>query len=163
MATVNRRIQEAIEVTKSEDYLRAYTLFLDIYGTEDPPPVSVAKSAEGLSYFGLCLALVQKKFKPAIDLCRRAIELQFYSGEHYANLTRVYVAAGNRKKALETIDAGLKLMPDDDSLLAVRKSLGVRAKPAVPFLDRAHPINVTIGQSRHAKKVADEEPKKRGR
>jgi len=163
MATVNRRIQEAIEVTKSEDYLRAYTLFLDIYGTEDPPPVSVAKSAEGLSYFGLCLALVQKKFKPAIDLCRRAIELQFYSGEHYENLTRVYVAAGNRKKALETIDAGLKLMPDDDSLLAVRKSLGVRAKPAVPFLDRAHPINVTIGQSRHAKKVADEEPKKRGR
>jgi tetratricopeptide (TPR) repeat protein len=163
MATVNRRIQEAIEVTKSEDYLRAYTLFLDIYGTEDPPPVSVAKSAEGLSYFGLCLALVQKKFKPAIDLCRRAIELQFYSGEHYANLTRVYIAAGNRKKALETIDAGLKLMPDDDSLLAVRKSLGVRAKPAVPFLDRAHPINVTLGQSRHAKKVADEEPKKRGR
>jgi tetratricopeptide (TPR) repeat protein len=161
MATVNRRIQEAIEVTKSEDYLRAYTLFLDIYGTEDPPPVSVAKSAEGLSYFGLCLALVQKKFKPAIDLCRRAIELQFYSGEHYANLTRVYVAAGNRKKALETIDAGLKLMPDDDSLLAVRKSLGVRARPAVPFLDRAHPINVTLGQSRHAKKVADEEPKKR--
>jgi hypothetical protein len=73
----------------------------------------------------------------------------------------VYVAAGNRKKALETIDAGLKLMPDDDSLLAVRKSLGVRAKPAVPFLDRAHPINVTLGQSRHAKKVAEEEPKKR--
>jgi len=163
MATVNRRIQEAIEVTKSEDYLRAYTLFLDIYGTEDPPPVSVAKSAEGLSYFGLCLALVQKKFKPAIDLCRRAIELQFYSGEHYANLTRVYVAAGNRKKALETIDAGLKLMPDDDSLLAVRKSLGVRARPAVPFLDRSHPINVTLGQSRHAKKVAEDEPKKRGR
>lgn len=163
MATISRRLQEAIDVTKSEDYLRAYTLFLDIYGSEDPPPISVSKSAEGLSYFGLCLALVQKKYKPAIDLCRRAIELQFYSGEHYANLTKVYVAAGNRKKALETIDNGLKLMPDDDHLVAVRKSLGVRAKPAVPFLDRSHPINVTLGQSRHAKKVAEEEPKKRGR
>jgi len=28
---------------------------------------------------------------------RRAIELEFYNGEHYANLARVYVAAGNRK------------------------------------------------------------------
>ena len=163
MASVNRRIQEAIDVTKTEDYLRALTLFLDIYGSEDPPSINVAKSAEGLSFFGLCLALVQKKFKPAIDLCRRAIELQFYTAEHYANLTRVYVAAGNRKKALETVDSGLKQIPDDPSLLAVRKSLGVRAKPAVPFLDRAHPINVTLGQSRHAKKLADEEPPKRRR
>jgi tetratricopeptide (TPR) repeat protein len=163
MVSVNRRIQEAIDVTKSEDYLRALTLFLDIYGSEDPPPISVAKSAEGLSFFGLCLALVQRKFKPAIDLCRRAIELQFYTSEHYANLTRVYVAAGNRKKALETVDAGLKQIPDDPSLMAVRKTLGVRARPAVPFLDRAHPINVTLGQSRHAKKLADEEPPKRRR
>jgi tetratricopeptide (TPR) repeat protein len=158
MTTVNQRIQEAINVTRAEDYLLAYTMFLDIYGSEDPPPISVAKSAEGLSYFGLCLALVQKKYKNAIDLCRRSIELQFYSADHYANLTRVYVAAGNRKKAIETIDTGLRLIPDDELLLLVRKSLGVRARPAVPFLDRAHPINVTLGQSRHAKKVSEDEP-----
>ncbi len=162
MTTINKRHEEAIAVTRSQDYLHALTLFLDIYGSEDPPSVNVAKAAEGLSYFGLCLALVQKKFKPAIDLGKRAIELQFYSAPHYANLTRIYIAAGNRKKAIETVEQGLKLVPDDEELIGVRKDLGVRAKPAVPFLDRSHPINVTLGQSRHAKKLAEEEqPKKR--
>ena len=51
-------------------------------------------------------------------------------------------------------EAGLKILPDHDELLAVRKELGVRSKPLVPFLDRSHPINVTLGQTRHAKKVA---------
>ena len=39
--------------------------------------------------------------------------------------------------------------------------LGVRAKPPVPFLDRAHPINITLGQARHAKKASSKEPKKK--
>jgi hypothetical protein len=36
----------------------------------------------------------------------------------------------------------------------VRRELGVRARPTVPFLDRANPINVSLGQVRHAKKAA---------
>ena len=88
----------------------------------------MAKTATGLSYFGLCLALVQKKFKPAIELCKRAIELQFYNGDHYANLSRVYAAAGNRKKALETVQTGLKLLPEHESLREVRRTLGVRSR-----------------------------------
>jgi tetratricopeptide (TPR) repeat protein len=104
---------------------------------------------------------VQKKFKPAIDLCKRAIELQFYNVDHYANLGNVYVAAGNRKKAIEIVEQGLKAHPEDETLLEVRRQLGVRARPPVPFLDRAHPINVTLGQARHAKKTASKEPKKK--
>jgi tetratricopeptide (TPR) repeat protein len=137
-------------------------LFLDVYGGEEPPsPMLSAKTATGLSYFGLCLALVQKKFKPAIDLCKRAIELQFYNVDHYANLARVYTAAGHRKKAIEIVEQGLKPHPEDEVLLEVRRQLGVRAKPPVPFLDRAHPINVTLGQARHAKKASTKEPKKK--
>ena len=149
------KLERAVDLTKDEEYLSALTLFLDVFGTEDSPPLTVAKAASGLSYFGLCLALVSKKFKVAIDLCKRAIDLEFYHGEHYANLTRVYVAAGNRKKALETAEAGLKVAPEDEDLLRARSELGVRARPAVPFLDRSHPINVTLGQARHAKKLAE--------
>jgi tetratricopeptide (TPR) repeat protein len=145
-------LEEAIIAAREEDYLRALTLFLDVYGTDDAPPIRTPKDATGLSFFGLTLAIMQKRIKPAIDLCRRAVELEFYNGDHYANLARVYIAAGNRKKALETLEQGLKLVPEHDYLVAVRKSMGVRARPAVPFLDRAHPINVTLGQSRHAKK-----------
>jgi tetratricopeptide (TPR) repeat protein len=155
MTSIAKRIDEAIASTRAEDFLRGLTLFLDVYGTEDAPPINSAKTIEGLSFFGVCLALVQRKFKTAIDLGKRAIELQFYNADHYANLTMVYVAAGNRKKALETVEAGLKLLPEDERLLLVRNSLGVRSRPAVPFLDRSHPINVTLGQSRHAKKVVE--------
>jgi tetratricopeptide (TPR) repeat protein len=147
-----RDLKEAIEATKEEDFLRALTLFADFYGGDDAPTQLNAKSAKGLSYFGLCIALVQKKYKTAIDLCKRAMELEFYNGDHYVNLMKVYVAAGNRKKALETVEAGLKLHPEDDALLDARRSLGVRARPAVPFLDRANPINVSLGRARHAKK-----------
>lgn len=153
-------IEEAIQFARDEEFLRAMTMFLDIYGTDDAPPMRTPKDAMGLSFFGLSIAVMQKKFKPAIDLCRRAIELEFYNGDHYANLARVYVIAGNRKKALETLEQGLKLVPEHEYLLEVRKSMGVRARPAVPFLDRSHPINVTLGQSRHAKKEAERDRKK---
>lgn len=154
-------IEEAIRAAREEDFLRALTMFMDIYGTEDTPPITTPKAASGLSYFGLSIALMRKQIKPAIDLCRRAVDLEFYNGDHYANLARVYLAAGNRKKALETIEQGLRLVPGHDYLIAVRKSLGVRSRPSVPFLDRSHPINVTLGQARHAKKVAEKERKKR--
>ncbi len=154
MTSIMRRIDEAILVVERGDYLRALTLFLEIYGTEDAPPLNSAKAAAGLSYFGLCLALVQKKYKTAIDLCKRALDLEFYNGDHYANLSRVYAAAGNRKKAIETAEAGLRVVPEHEGLIAARRELGVRSKPPVPFLDRAHPINVTLGQARHARKVA---------
>jgi tetratricopeptide (TPR) repeat protein len=162
MTDIFKRIDDAVALTKNEEFLRALTLFLDVYGGEEPPsPMLSAKTATGLSYFGLCLALVQRKFKPAIDLCKRAIELQFYNVDHYANLARVYTAAGHRKKAIEIVEQGLKPHPEDEVLLEVRRQLGVRAKPPVPFLDRAHPINVTLGQARHAKKASTKEPKKK--
>ncbi|MBV9493711.1 MAG: hypothetical protein JOZ54_05665 [Acidobacteria bacterium] len=161
MARTSQEMEAAIEAVREEDYLRALTMFHDLYGDEDGPPIQTPKDATGLSFFGLALALVQRKFKPAIDLCKRAIELEFYNGDHYANLTKVYIAAGNRRKALETVEQGLKLIPDHEALMEVRASMGNRARPSVPFLDRSHPINVTLGQSRHAKKVADEEKKRR--
>lgn len=154
-------LDEAVRAAREEDFLRALTIFLDLYGTEDSPPIRTPKDASGLSWFGLCLALVRRQMKPAIDLCRRAADLEFYNGDHYANLARVYLAGGNRKKAVETAEQGLRLVPGHDYLLSVRKSLGVRADPSVPFLDRKNPINVSLGQARHAKKVAIQEKKKR--
>ncbi len=161
MSAATDKINDGILATRAEDYLLGLTLFLDVYGTEDQPPISGSKAAEGLSYFGLCIALISKKYKTAIDLCKRAIDLQFYNGDHYANLTKVYVAAGNRKKALEVAEAGLKLLPDHPGLRQARAELGIRARPALALLDRSNPINVTLGQSRHARKVAEGEKGKR--
>ncbi len=163
MSSVLRRIDEAILMTDRGEYLPALTAFLEIYGTEDSPPLNSAKAASGLSYFGLCLALVQKKYKAGAELCKRAMGLEFYNGDHYANLARINMLIGNRKKALETVEAGLKIAPENDALLKVRRELGIRSRPAVPFLSRGHPINVTIGQARHAKKVSAAPKRKKKR
>jgi tetratricopeptide (TPR) repeat protein len=158
---MRKEVDQAIGLAKSAEYLQALTLFIETYGTDDSPPIRSPKDAAGLSYFGLCLALVKKEYKTAVQLCKRAIDLEFYNGDHYANLSRVYAAAGNRKKAVETADSGLKLQPENELLRAARRQLGVRSRPSVPFLDRSHPINVSLGQTRHAKKVAERSKKKR--
>jgi tetratricopeptide (TPR) repeat protein len=155
------QIDEAIRAAREDDFLRALTIFLDVYGSDDTPRIRAPKDAAGLSFFGLALALMRKEIKNAIDLCRRAIELEFYNGDHYANLSRVYAVAGNRKKAIETAEQGLKLVPEHDYLISVRKSYGVRSEPYVPFLDRTNPINVSLGQARHAKKIAATEKKRK--
>ena len=153
MSRTPQDIDLAIEATKDHDYLKALTTFIEIYGTESSPPIQSPKDASGLSFFGLCLALVRKQYKAGVDLCKRAIDLEFYNGDHYANLARVYLASNNRKKAVETADQGLKLVPEHEYLLEVREELGVRSRPLVPILDRSNPINVTLGQARAAKKV----------
>ena len=154
-------IDAAVNLARQEEYLAALTMFLDIYGTSETPPMKTPKSASGLSWFGLCLALVRKDYRPAIDLCDRAISLEFYNGDHYANLARVYLMMGKRKKAVDAAERGLKVAPGHAYLQQVRESLGIRSRPAVPFLDRENPINVSLGQARHAKKVAEQERKKR--
>jgi tetratricopeptide (TPR) repeat protein len=159
MGRTPKDVDNAVRAVLENEYLKALTLFIEIYGADDAPPIQSPKDAMGLSYFGLVLALVQKKYKPAIELCKRAIDLEFYNGDHYANLARVYMAANNRKKAVETADAGLKLVPEHEMLEEVRAELGKRARPPVPFLDRTNPVNVSLGQARAAKKEA--EPKKK--
>ena len=158
--TINKQLDAAIQATRQEDYLRAYTQFVELYGSDDLASIGSPKAATGLSFFGLCLVLVQKKVKPALDLCKRAIELEFYNGDHYVNLTKVYIAAGNRKKAVEAVEGGLKHLPDHEGLMNLRKEMGVRARPAVPFLTRNHPINVALGQKREARKESAKAAKK---
>ena len=161
MVRTIKDIDAAVALTKEEDYLHALTRFVEIYGTKDAPPIQNPKDASGLSFFGLCVALVQKNYRTGIDLCKRAIDLEFYNGDHYANLARVYLAQGNRKKAVDTAEQGLKLVPEHEALLEVRKELGVRSRPAVPFLDRANPVNVSLGQARSTKRSSDDDRKKR--
>ena len=146
-------IEKGILAAKGEDYLAAMNLLMDAYNagqftTKGP------KSAEALSYYGLCIALVQKKYKLAIEFCQKAIEMNFYWPDHYANLSRVYLAASMRRKAVETVEKGLSMFPEDKGLRRVRRELGVRSRPSVPFLDRANPVNRALGRSRHAAKVA---------
>ncbi|HVR43633.1 MAG TPA: hypothetical protein VMS56_09335 [Thermoanaerobaculia bacterium] len=147
-------MRRGIDAVRKQDYLKGLTLLTEAYANRREIP-----GPDGLSYYALCVALVEKKYKPAIDLCNKAIEMQFYHSEHYVNLAKVYLAADHRRKALSTIEKGLKVLPGDESLLGLQSDLGQRRKPPIPFLPRTNPLNVALGRARHARETASKRKK----
>jgi tetratricopeptide (TPR) repeat protein len=152
--TALKELQQAIDATRGGRYFEALRIFVRVYksGKEDAPAMDRTKYVEGLSFYGVALAMAEKKYKPAIEFCRKAVDLQFYNGEHFVNLARVYLVAGMRKKAIETLDSAIQSLPEDAALRRYRREIGVRSRPAIPFLSRDNPLNVAIGRARHKKK-----------
>ena len=114
-----------------------------------------------LSYYGLLLVLVRKRYRIGIETCRKAIEKQkreqsFHTDtcypEFYCNLGKAYAAAGKRKEALEALRMGLAYDSGNCDIKAELLRLGLRRKsPAIPFLDRSNPLNKYLGLMLHRK------------
>jgi tetratricopeptide (TPR) repeat protein len=102
------------------------------------------------SYLGYGIALRDKRVRDGLKLCRHSIEVEFYQAENYVNLARTYLLARDRKGAVKTVRAGLKIDRNNQALIAMYKDLGIRSRPVLSFLDRSHPINVFLGRLRHA-------------
>lgn len=107
--------------------------------------------SDGLSHFGLCIALIEKQTRKGAELCRIAIEDQFFNSIHFVNLVHLYVLRGNRKAAVEILHEGLTRLPNDSSLLEVREEIGYRKAPVVAFLHRNNPLNSALGRLRATK------------
>src|SRR5512135_806078 len=102
-----------------------------------------------MSYTGLCMALAEGRTKEAVELCERAVEKEFYRPELFLNLGRVYLQAGNRKKAHVAFRKGLSLDRENRGIRQELERMGVRKPPVFPFLDRRHPINKMAGKVLH--------------
>lgn len=111
-----------------------------------------------LSYCGCLEAILNKNYTHGIDACSKAIKIikekmpyghEFYYPVLYLNLGRTYLAAGNKKYAVEAFQKGLIFDNDNKDLLQEIKKLGMRRKPIVHFLPRSHPINKYIGIMLH--------------
>jgi tetratricopeptide (TPR) repeat protein len=139
---VETAIRRGVAAAEREDYHQALQIFSTIYSEDSTEPI------DGLSHYGLCLALIERKYKSAIALCQRAIALQFYNSVHYANATKVFLAAGNRKRAVEVLEQGLKRLPKDPILVTLRERIGWRRGNIIPFLSRDNTVNVFLGRRR---------------
>lgn len=140
------------------DYAQGYKALQAAYGDGKG-----ALPPDGLSHFGLCVAVMEKQTRKGAELCRTAIEQQFYDSVHFVNLVRLYIIRGNRRNAIDVLHEGLSRLPDDRRLLAVRTEIGYREKPVVPFLHRDNPLNATLGKLRAAKTKTKPRVKPRGR
>ncbi len=116
--------------------------------TDAEEPVA-RKQARGrmFSYYGLALAMSSNaRAADGARFCEIAIQMEPYQAEHYAILARIWQAGRNRLKTVQAVDRGLKELPKSQVLLELRGEIGWRAKNAVAFLPRDHPLNVTLGR-----------------
>lgn len=125
-----------IAATDRGEYAAALQLLSAVYRS-----TPLEKLPQGLSYYGLCLAHVERKHKQGIQLCEQAMRLESSQGKHWANLVRLYIVGKNRRKAVEILDSGLEKLGNDPALLRVRQEIGYRQAPSLSFLPRQHLLN----------------------
>lgn len=104
-----------------------------------------ADNARYMSYYGMCKAVRGGEIGLGLELCTRAIKKEFFKPEHYINLARVYIAAGNKKGAMKVLLKGLKHDHASAEINKMLIDLGFRHKPVIPALDRANPLNKFLG------------------
>jgi len=149
-------IKTGIAFVERGEYQQGYAALQASYGR-----ATITLPADGLSHYGLCVAVLEKQTRKGVEFCRMAINEQFFNSSHFVNLVRLYVIRGHRKAAVEALQEGLHRLPDDAALLRVRDEIGYRESPVVTFLPRENPINATLGKIRA--KVKSKAPvKKRG-
>jgi len=102
-------------------------------------------NAEYMSYYGLCAALQWGRIGKAINLCTKAIKIDFKRADFYLNLGRVYLESGNKKGAVTVFKKGLGIDPEHKGLHDILISMGIKEEALLPFLSRAHPINKRLG------------------
>ena len=100
------------------------------------------------SFYGLALALVERRFNQALELCRSAAKEEFFNPELYHNLTRVHLAFGFKAEAIRYLRRGLMIDPANAPMAGDLAALGQRRRPVLGFLPRRHPINRLLGRFR---------------
>jgi tetratricopeptide (TPR) repeat protein len=100
------------------------------------------------SFFGLGLALVERRFDRALELCRSGAKEEFFNPELYHNLARVHLAFGFKAEAIRYLRRGLMIDPGNCAMVRDLGALGVRDRPLLSFLPRRHPMNRWLGRCR---------------
>jgi Flp pilus assembly protein TadD len=102
-----------------------------------------------ISYLGVVLARAEQKWGEAEENCRTALKMKRDQPQLYLNLAEVYVVAGRRDDAVETLKRGLKYANRDIRLKVMLGKLVRRRSPVIPFLERQHFLNRQLGLLRH--------------
>ena len=100
------------------------------------------------SYYGLCVALVERRFNKALELCGSALKEAFFHPELYHNLARVHLAFGFKAEGLRYLKRGLLIDPGSRVIRDELERLGHRQEPVLRFLPRRHLLNRWLGRLR---------------
>lgn len=104
--------------------------------------------ASGLASFALSLGYT-RELRRGLELCKRAQISDPRNPYIFWCMAKLQLLDRSRKNAIETVERGLRAAPDNFILLRLRKKLGVRQSPPLPFLNRNHGLNVRLGRLMH--------------
>lgn len=142
-------VKHGIEAARAQQWELGLALLGEAYGRLSREPEAAVPPA-ALSYYGLCLAMHRGRTKEAAEYCELALEREFFRADFYWNLAQVCIRAGHRRKAVEAIERGMAVEPQNPRLTRLMESIGMRRRPVLSFLHRDNPLNVSLGKARHS-------------
>ena len=106
--------------------------------------VQVDPQPRYLSYLGYCIALQRGQVQKGIGLCRQSIEEEPGIADHYLNLGRILILAGNKVEALDVLRKGITVAPHPE-IASLLETIGTRKPPVIGFLGRDNVLNKHLG------------------
>jgi hypothetical protein len=101
------------------------------------------------SWYGFLKARVDGDLRGGLKLVRSASDIAFWEPRIFFHLADLALRAGRRSEACQALEKGLRVAPGDPDLTRLRRLIGVRQSPTLPFLSRSNPVNRWIGRLRH--------------
>lgn len=92
------------------------------------------------------LALVYCGDVSGLNFCRHAAAAETIKATVFQNLALAELYFKHRRRACDAVSAGLKIDARHSGLLEMRRKMGVRRRPCVPFLKRNNPFNRWLGR-----------------
>jgi len=140
--------KNALDALKMKDYKaaeRAFKIALD--STEEIIGLAYAGQYNNLqSYYGL--AQVLNSNENGLLLCRDAASKEMYNGDVFLNLACAELEYGNRKRAIEAVEQGMKIDTSNTRLKRACNLLDCRKRCCLGFLPREHWLNHMLGRMR---------------
>ncbi|MGD2075276.1 MAG: hypothetical protein PVI91_12560 [Gammaproteobacteria bacterium] len=93
------------------------------------------------------LSLIYAGDVSGLNLCRNAAGLETVHAAVFLNLALAELRLHHRKRACQAVSRGLKVDPRHKELLALRRKMGVRRPPFIPFLKRDNLLNKWLGKA----------------
>jgi Flp pilus assembly protein TadD len=143
-----------IDTEAFREFKQALTLLRDNYAGKALPHMRRAVELDHhnpyyRSYLGVVVARAERKWAEAEELCDTAVRMKRNQAQLYLNLAEVYLVAGRREDAVETLNTGLRYARRDVRLNVALNRLSQRRSLVFPFLQRKHFLNRQVGQIRH--------------
>lgn len=142
MDEAEKHFQQGMKYYKTEYYDKAQAELFRAAKLDSTKPLYI-------SYLGLAVARATSRYDEAETLCHSALKLMRTDPQAYLNLAHVYIWAGRKEDAVDTLSMGLLYTKRDLRLLRLLRKLGVRRPAVLTFLDRKHFLNKQLGKLRH--------------